>query len=842
MQEGGSELLNLVAQFTGGRSGRDYVVVNYGLAALFWLAMLMGARGRRREATPPGESWLIWAFAFALAREVFMIFMVGVQAFRWADAQSMLTVLPPLEHAMRDAVQIFVAGAMTRYLTRDVRWSQRYLALGIAAIALVYLSTFWWWAEYVRTHPNPHFDATWCDWVFRLTVSIALLIPVIKLARTRTSGIRNLTMAALVLMILYQSLKLVDMAWGGAHEEVLSPLRRLLYLLGLGVLTYAYLRELTRQRQRTQASLTQRSHDLEAKVVASSRALAQEQERTHATLRSVGEAVMTCDAQGRITHLNPAAEALTGWRSEDAAYVPIDNVIRLYDSKSRMVVENTAQQALRNRAIAAAGDRYYLRGDGAEYWLDESATPIFEANGTVGGVILVLRDMSEARQFATRMQHQAQHDFLTGLPNKLLLHDRIGQTIAQAERTQAPFALLFLDLDRFKYINESLGHGIGDKLLKQVSARLAGVIRATDTACRQGGDEFIVLLPQIDNTEAAAVVADKVLASIKEPYSIDEHELHITLSIGISVYPTDGTEIDTLIRSADIAMYHAKEAGRNNHQFFTREMSARTAQRANLESGLRRALRNNEFKLHYQPKVSLANGETIGTEALIRWVHPEHGMVSPAQFIPIAEDSGLIVPIGEWVLREACRQNELWRRSGAPAMPVAVNVSAAQFAQRNFLDVIKDALKQSGLPPHLLELELTESIIMRNAESTVAVLVAIKEMGIRVAIDDFGTGYSSLSYLKRFPIDTLKIDQSFVSALPGDADQAAITTAVIAMAKSLKRSVTAEGVETREQLDFLTAQGCDDVQGYLLSKPIPAEQIPAFCALPPAFRDALVPA
>jgi diguanylate cyclase len=268
-------------------------------------------------------------------------------------------------------------------------------------------------------------------------------------------------------------------------------------------------------------------------------------------------------------------------------------------------------------------------------------------------------------------------------------------------------------------------------------------------------------------------------------------------------------------------------------------MSARTAQRAHLESGLRRALRGNEFKLYYQPKVSLATGETIGTEALIRWVHPEQGMISPGQFIPIAEDCGLIVPIGEWVLREACRQNEVWRQSGAKAMPVAVNVSAAQFAQRNFLDVIKDALTQSGLPAHLLELELTESIIMRNAESTVAVLVAIKDMGIRVAIDDFGTGYSSLSYLKRFPIDTLKIDQSFVSALPGDADQAAITKAVIAMAKSLKRSVTAEGVETLAQLDFLTAQGCDDVQGYFLSRPIPADDIPGFRAHRSAHQLAL---
>lgn len=840
MQVGSNEILNLLAQFTGGRSGKDYVVVNYALAALFWLAMLLAARGRRKETTPPAESWMVWAFALALGREIFMMLMVGVQTLRLVDPVALLAVFPPIEHTIRDIVQVFVAAAFMRYLTKDIRGSERYLAISIGALILAFLSTFWWWAEYVRVTPLAQFDETWCNWVFRSVISVSLLVPVARLMRLKPSRLRTLVCVALVMFLLYQSLKLLDMAWGGTIEDVLSPVRRLCYLVGVGLLTYGYLRELTVQRVQMQQLLAAQSRDLERAVAERTRALANEQLRAHVTLRTVGDSVITCDAHGHITHMNPAAETLTGWRTADAANLAVERVIALQDSKTRAPVESAVAHALRGREVTVKGDRYWARADGAEFWVEESATPVFDSAGGVNGVVLVLRDMSESRELTTRMHYQAQHDFLTGLPNRLLLHDRIAQSIVHAERTQSPLAILFLDLDRFKYINDSLGHTVGDKLLKQVSARLAATIRAADTVSRQGGDEFIVLLPKVESAAAAAAVAEKVLATIALPYTVDGHELNVTLSIGVSMYPTDGKDIDTLIRSADIAMYHAKEAGRNNVQFFTSDMSKRTAERVQLESGLRRALRASEFRLHFQPKINLATGSAMGTEALVRWVHPERGLIMPGQFIPIAEESGLIVALGEWVLREACRQNRRWIDAGMQPMPVAVNVSAAQFAQRNFLDVVKSALEESQLPPKLLELELTESIIMRNAESTVAVLAAIKEMGIRVSIDDFGTGYSSLSYLRRFPIDTLKIDQSFVSALPGDSDQAAITSAVIAMAKSLRRTVTAEGVETREQLAFLTEQGCDDVQGYLIGRPMPPEDIPRFCSVPPVF--AAVPA
>lgn len=398
--------------------------------------------------------------------------------------------------------------------------------------------------------------------------------------------------------------------------------------------------------------------------------------------------------------------------------------------------------------------------------------------------MIVFHDVSESRAMALEMAHLAQHDFLTSLPNRLLLTERFSHAIGMAQRNRKQVGLMFLDLDNFKHINDSLGHAIGDQLLQSVANRLVGCARTTDTVCRQGGDEFVILLAEISQPQDAAHVAATLRAALDIPHLIDGHELHISLSVGISIFPDDGTDVDTLMQNADTAMYHAKASGRNNYQFFKADMNTRAVRRLLVEGSLRRALKQGEFLLHYQPKIDLATGAMTGAEALIRWQDPHLGLVYPAQFVPIAEDNGLIVPVGRWVLREACRQVQAWLDSGLRAVPVAVNISAVEFRHEGFLDGVALILKETGLAPRYLQLELTESILMHDAESSESVLEALKAMGVKLAIDDFGTGYSSLSYLKRFPIDTLKIDQSFVRDIASDADDATIVAAIIGMGKT----------------------------------------------------------
>jgi diguanylate cyclase (GGDEF)-like protein len=418
----------------------------------------------------------------------------------------------------------------------------------------------------------------------------------------------------------------------------------------------------------------------------------------------------------------------------------------------------------------------------------------------------------------------AQHDFLTDLPNRLLLNDRLAQAIALARRDGNQLAVLFLDLDRFKHINDSLGHAIGDQLLQSVAERLAACVRTSDTVSRQGGDEFVILLSKVEHAKDAARSAEKMLAALTTSHRIAQHDLHVTVSIGIGIYPDDGQDAETLVKSADTAMYHAKENGRNNYQFFTQDMNLRAVERQSLEGGLRRAVGRQEFVLHYQPKVNLETGAITGAEALIRWLHPVRGLILPAQFVPIAEDCGLIVPIGQWVVREACRQIRVWLDAGLRPTPVAVNISAVEFRTKDFLESVRATLEDTCLEPRYLELELTESVLMQDAESTTSVLQALKAMGVQLAVDDFGTGYSSLSYLRQFPIDALKVDQSFVHDITSDPEDATIVSAVIGMGKNLKQRVIAEGVETREQLAFLQSQGCDEGQGYYFSQPVVAEE------------------
>jgi len=431
---------------------------------------------------------------------------------------------------------------------------------------------------------------------------------------------------------------------------------------------------------------------------------------------------------------------------------------------------------------------------------------------------------SAALAMARQMAHSAEHDFLTGLPNRMLLNDRVGQAIALATRHTKKVAVLFLDLDGFKHINDSLGHPIGDKLLQSVAKRLVDCIRGSDSVSRQGGDEFVLLLLELERAEDAAVTARRMLEAVAQPHTIDQHDLHVTASIGLSIYPDDGLDAETLIKNADTAMYQAKENGRRSFQFFKPAMNVRAVERQFIEEGLRRALERQEFALHYQPTVNLMTGAITGAEALIRWTHPTRGSIAPAQFIPVAEDCGLILPIGAWVLREACAQAQAWMDAGLPITSMAVNVSAMEFRDKNFLDGLFAILSETGLDPRSLELELTESVLMKHAEFTASVLQILRKRGVQVAVDDFGTGYSSLSYLQKFPVDALKIDQSFVRQISTSGDDTTIVKAVIGMARSLKLRVIAEGVETLDEVAFLRAYRCEEAQGYYFSRPVLPQQ------------------
>jgi len=431
---------------------------------------------------------------------------------------------------------------------------------------------------------------------------------------------------------------------------------------------------------------------------------------------------------------------------------------------------------------------------------------------------------SAALAMARQMAHSAEHDFLTGLPNRMLLNDRVGQAIALAKRHVRKVAVLFLDLDGFKHINDSLGHPVGDKLLQSIAKRLVDCIRGSDSVSRQGGDEFVILLLDLEHAEDAAVTARRMLEAVALPHSVDQHDLHVTASIGVSVYPDDGLDADTLIKNADTAMYQAKENGRRSFQFFKPAMNVRAVERQFIEEALRLALERRELVLHYQPKVNLMTGTITGAEALLRWTHPTRGPISPADFIPVAEECGLILPIGAWVLREACTQAHTWMDAGLPITSMAVNVSAMEFRDKNFLDGLFAILSETGLDPRFLELELTESVLMKRAEFTASILQTLRKRGIQVAVDDFGTGYSSLSYLRKFPVDALKIDQSFVRQISTAGDDTTIVKAVIGMARSLKLRAIAEGVETLEEAAFLRAYRCEEAQGYYFSRPVPAQQ------------------
>jgi diguanylate cyclase (GGDEF)-like protein/PAS domain S-box-containing protein len=531
------------------------------------------------------------------------------------------------------------------------------------------------------------------------------------------------------------------------------------------------------------------------------------------------DAITLTDLKGKILLCNQQAAALHGAASTE------DMLGR--DALDFIVPEERQRAAENTRKTLQAGsvrnvEYTLLTRDGRRFPGEISASLVVGAEGEPRAFIGVVRDISDHKRAEETIRHLAYHDALTALPNRTLFQDRLAVALAQARRKKRMLAVLFLDLDHFKVVNDTVGHAEGDELLQRVAERLTALVREGDTVARVGGDEFTLLFPEIGTAGDAAEIGERVLAALQQPWSLDGHEFHVTTSVGIAMYPADGDDAESLLRNADTAMYRAKDQGRNNYQLYTPAMNARIVERLALENSLRHGLERGEFVVYYQPQVNIRTGQVVGVEALVRWQHPEQGLVLPAEFIPAAEETGLIVPLGEWVLRTACAQNKAWQEDGLPPMRVAVNLSARQFQQRNLIDVVAQAVRETGLSPHLLQLEITEGIAMQDVDFTVTMMRSLRDMGVQIAIDDFGTGYSSLAYLKRFPIDAVKIDRSFVCDLTVDPNDAAIATTVITMAHSLKLSVIAEGVETEEQLAFLKQRQCDEMQGFLFSKAVPA--------------------
>ena len=537
------------------------------------------------------------------------------------------------------------------------------------------------------------------------------------------------------------------------------------------------------------------------------------------------EAIMVSDSHNRIVRVNAAFEAITGYRESEV----LGRDPKLLGSgRHDSAFFQTMWHTLRDDGYWE-GEIWDKRKDGSEYPKWVHINTIRDSDARISHFVAVFSDISERKASEERIRYLAQHDALTGLPNRFTLAVHLEHALARAERAGEKIGLMFIDLDNFKTINDTLGHAVGDLLLCEVARRITSAVRKADIVARIGGDEFVVVLESAHLPGDAGMVAQKILDRMSEAVPVDGNELHTTPSIGIAIYPDDAANSEDLMKNADVAMYHAKSAGRNNYQFYAEHMNQAAAVRVQMEMRLRAAMATNEFSLHFQPQIDLSNGLVSGCEALIRWHNAELGWVSPASFIPLTEEIGLIVPIGEWVLRRACETAKGWLDAGIEFGCVAVNISPQQFRQRNFPQSVENILRETGLPAACLELEITESTIMETAETAIAMLVRLKSLGITLSVDDFGTGYSSLAYLKRFPIDRLKIDRSFVIDLETDSSDAVIATAVIALAHSLGLSVVAEGVESQGQSDFLREHGCDSVQGYFYCRPGPADIAAEFC-------------
>jgi diguanylate cyclase (GGDEF)-like protein/PAS domain S-box-containing protein len=557
-------------------------------------------------------------------------------------------------------------------------------------------------------------------------------------------------------------------------------------------------------------------------------ALFAERERAQVTLNSIGDAVLSTDVSGNVTYLNAVAEGMTGWSLTEAAGRPLGEIFKIINGATREPSENPMTLAVRqNRTVNLTANCILIRRDGRESPIEDSAAPIHDRHGRTTGAVIVFHDVSAARQMSARLAHLAQHDFLTDLPNRLLLRDRLQQAISSARRRGGQVAVLFLDLDRFKRINDSLGHSVGDRLLQEVATRLRGSVRRSDTVGRLGGDEFVVVLPELPSSENASTSAAKLLSALAVPYFIGSDRLHVPASIGISVYPDDAEDADTLLGNADTAMYHAKQDGRNTYRFFTQDMVVRAAEWQFIETALRVALERNQFSLQYQPRFGLVTRAVIGVEALLRWRHPDRGFIPPAQFVPIAESTGLILPIGRWALGEACSQLRVWLDAGLAPGPLSVNISAVEFRSRDFVPNVRTILRETGVSPENVELELSESVLMKHADSTVSTLKALTDVGVRLRVEDFGMDSSSLRHLTQVPIDSLKVNQSFAHEMASESDDAVSVRAAIRIGNGLDKPVIAGGVVTPEQLEFLIGAGCEAGQGYYLKPPMPAEEFRA---------------
>jgi diguanylate cyclase (GGDEF)-like protein/PAS domain S-box-containing protein len=538
-------------------------------------------------------------------------------------------------------------------------------------------------------------------------------------------------------------------------------------------------------------------------------------------MEQTADIVIVTDTAGYIEYVNPSFEKITGYTYKEA----VNNTPHLLASgKHKPAFYKHLWDTI------TAGNSYSnifinRRKDGSLYYEEKTITPIKDHAGTITHFVSTGKDISEHIQVQEHLQHMTHHDALTDLPNRNLFLDRLQQSLTRARWHNRLVAVMFLDMDRFKYINDTFGHNVGDQLLLQLSERLSKCVRDGDTIGRFGGDEFAILLDDIDSDKHISSLAEKLLDALKQPFKIHKQELFVTASIGVSIFPNDGEDADTLLHNADVAMYRAKELGKNNYQFYSDDLSAQIFERLTLENHLRRAVENNEFVLYYQPQIDAHNERITGVEALLRWQHPDLGLVSPNNFIPLLEETGLIEQVGHWLLETACRQSRDWHDAGWPYLHMSVNISSRQFNNPDFISSVHDIISTTGINPEFLELEITESMLMRNASATIHALNSLSRLGVRFAIDDFGTGYSSLSYLRRFPIDTIKIDRSFIHDVTDNPDDAAITSAIIVMAKNLSLNVIAEGVENQQQLEFLSSRNCHYLQGNLISPPLPAEEL-----------------
>ncbi|MHB8842350.1 MAG: sensor domain-containing protein [Candidatus Aquicultor sp.] len=548
------------------------------------------------------------------------------------------------------------------------------------------------------------------------------------------------------------------------------------------------------------------------------RSLLESKERMEQLYRVIPSAIFTVDADSIITGFNKKAEEITGYASEEVVGKKCSIFAISKCLKGCSLYTRNVAKPIMGKGCTIK------RKDGEERIISKNADLIKDVNGRIIGGVESFEDVTEQKQAAEMLNYIAYYDALTGLPNRMLFYDRFTTAINNASRNGDMLAIIFLDLDNFKTVNDTLGHGVGDQLLHDVAVRLKDNLRSADTIARLGGDEFIVLLPRLRRTQDAAKITQKIIDSLRPPFSFGDREFHITASAGVALYPNDGDGAHALLRNADIALYRAKEYGKDSYQFYIPAMGDKALERLALENSVRKALERQEFLLYYQPIVDLTTGNIVALEALLRWQHPDHGLVYPSEFIPILEETGLIIPVGEWVVNTACKQAKTWQDKGLPPIRMAVNLSPRQFQQEGMVEMICEALDKSGLSPEYLELEITESAVMKDVDSAVTMFHKLKELGMYISVDDFATGYSSLSFLKRFPADTLKIDQSFIRDAIQNTNDAEIARAIITLAHNLGMKAIAEGVETVEQLEFLRRLKCDEIQGYVFSRPLPVQE------------------